>query len=57
MALEIVPDLFNGVKLRRITWKPFDMEPRIFCQDLPDLKLFVNLITVPRQDYGPPGYD
>jgi len=52
MALEIVPDLFDGVKLGRITWKPFDMEPRVLCQDLPDLRPFVNLTTVPKQDYG-----
>jgi hypothetical protein len=37
MALEIVPDLFDGVKLGRITWKPFDMEPRVLRQDPPDL--------------------
>ena len=51
MAFEIVPDLFNGVELRRVTWKPFDMESRIFCQDLPDLRPFVNLTTIPKKDY------
>jgi allophanate hydrolase subunit 2 len=51
MTLEIVPDLFDGVKLGRISWKPFDMEPRILCQDLPDLGPFVNIATIPEQDY------
>jgi hypothetical protein len=52
MALEIVPDLFDGIKLGRIAWKPFDMEPWILHQNLPDFRPFVNLATVPKQDYG-----
>jgi len=52
MAFEIVPDLFNWVELRRVTWKPFDMKSRIVCQDLPDFRPFVNLTTIPQEDYG-----
>ena len=54
MAFEIVPDLFNGVEFRRVTWKPFDMESRIVCQNLPDLWSFMNLTTIPKKDYGSP---
>jgi hypothetical protein len=52
MAFEIVPDLFNGIEIRRVTRKPFDMESRIVCQNLPDLRPFVNLPTIPKEDYG-----
>lgn len=52
MAFEIIPDLFNGVEFRRVTWKPFDMESRIVCQNPPDLWSFMNLTTIPKKDYG-----
>jgi hypothetical protein len=52
MAFEIVPYLFNRIELRRVTWKPFDLQSWIVCQDLPDLGTLVNLTTIPKKDYG-----
>jgi len=50
MPLEVVPHLLDGVELRGITGKPFEMEPGIRTANRVDERPLVNTSPVPDQN-------